>query len=135
MSRLLLKFSAILFLSILVFSCAKDHEIPVNMPAKIKTLEFIHGVPTSTFKVQFEDLGNIPIVEYGIAMSKGISGQLEPIPTVANEVLIFTATPIDLNIKMQTYSQNFADVNYRAYARLNNGTVVYGAIIKYRFQP
>lgn len=130
-----LRISMFLFLSLLVFSCTKDHELPVKIPAKIKTLEFIHGVPTSTFKVQFVDLGNIPITEYGIAMSKGLSGQLEPNPTVANEVLVFSAPPVDLNIKTQTYSQNIADVNYRAYARLSDGTVVYGDIIKYRFQP
>ena len=128
-------FLVILLVSFSGFSCINDHEIPVKVPAKIKTVEMIFAFP-STFKLQFEDLGNIPVTEYGILLSKGISGFLTPVPTFADEVFIFTS-PVDLSVKSQVYvtSTSYADVNYRAYAKLEDGTIVYGEVLKYRFQP
>ena len=82
---------ALLALMLFAASCT-DHEVPEPqlVPAKIKTLPLKHGTPIATFYVQFEDLGNIPITEYGVVMSTGVSGYLVPLPTLADEVLIFT---------------------------------------------
>jgi hypothetical protein len=127
-----LQLLAMLFVTLFAASCT-DHEVPVLTPAKIKTLELHHGLPT-TFFVQFEDLGNIPITEYGIAMSTGVSGFLVNKPTVDDEILPFPAA-INLDVKSHKYNVLFADANYRAYAKLSNGTVVYGEVLKFRFQP
>lgn len=127
-----LQLFALLFVTLFAASCT-DHEVPVMTPAKIKTLTLFHG-NSSTFRVQFEDLGNIPITEYGVAMSTGVSGFLKNTPTLEDEVLVFTS-PIDLNIKSQVLNRLFADANYRAYAKLNNGTIVYGEVLKFRFEP
>ena len=123
---------AIFFLVLFATSCT-DHEVPDLIPAKIKTLPLKHGT-SSTFYVQFEDLGNIPITEYGIVMSTGIAGHLVSMPTVDDEVLIFTDEK-NLDIRSYLYNTLFPDANYRAFAKLSNGTVVYGELLKFRFQP
>ncbi|MCE7066959.1 hypothetical protein [Dyadobacter sp. CY326] len=134
----IIPFRVITMLALMLFvaSCT-DHEVPEpeKVPAKIKTLPLKHGVPIATFYVQFEDLGNIPIVEYGVVMSTGVAGYLVALPTVADEVLIFSEPANNLDKKTQTQNKTFADANYRAYAKLSDGTVVYGELLKFRFEP
>ena len=127
-----LQLFVMMFVTLFAASCT-DHEVPVMTPASITTLTLFHG-NSSTFRVQFSNLGNIPITEYGVVMSTGVSGFLRNTPTIDDEVLVFTS-PIDLNIKSQVLNRLFADANYRAYAKLNNGTIVYGEVLKFRFEP
>ena len=132
-AKMPLRIMVVVSMILLATSCV-DHEVPSQVAAKIKTLPLAHSF-TPTFYVQFEDLGNIPIAEYGIAMSTGISGQLVSVPTVADEIFKFTQSPTDLNVKTEIYPKLFADANYRAYAKLSDGSVVYGEVLKFRFQP
>ncbi|WAC15132.1 hypothetical protein [Dyadobacter pollutisoli] len=131
--------SCLSFLSLLLFSfsCA-DHVVPTNpVPAQIKTLDAFRsigqtGAEVSNFGVQFENLGNIPITEYGVIF---VHGSLVATPTMNNSVKLIIASPADLNQKFRGGpGLLFAPVepvimfSYRAYAMLSNGSVVFGEV-------
>ncbi|WP_439582883.1 hypothetical protein [Dyadobacter bucti] len=138
-------FLAFLSLVFASFSC-QDHEVPEvpEQPAtvQINTLNISGNVNDGfSYSVQFSSLGSIPIVEYGIVTFAGEPGDVK-VPTI--EILdqlddrkyAFTGAgymPPSLAAKTITraYDGPTGDpvrLFYRAYAILNNSTVVYGEL-------
>jgi hypothetical protein len=123
------------------FSC-EDHVVPANpVPAQIKTLDVVRSLTATNLGVQFENLGNIPIAVYGIVY---VPNSLIATPDIngAPSLILPIASPADLDPKFRTGpTLNFGPgvssitFSYRAYALLNNGTVVYGEVKNVAFTP
>ena len=79
------------------------------------------------YGVHFQNLGNIPVMEYGIVF---VDGTMAVSPEVNNTKVIFT-NPVNLDPKfkmgpgLSSESGGIA-FSYRAYAILQGGQVVYG---------
>jgi len=109
--------------------------------AKISTVELkavrsttVYGSDI-TFKVRFEDTGKGDKVvdEYGILFKAWIADLDNKIPTNGSgTIILFHDTPaagsiIDKEVTL-TFEQ-FNDANYRAFARLKDGSYVYGEVM------
>lgn len=127
-------------------SCKKDKgNAEPSGPTRVITLELEYESATGmsgglqyTFRLTFESLGNVK--EYGIVYVPWIGEKSEKTPTYdgATSVLFpFSekAGPAGV-IQQQKHTfrfSDFNDVNYRAYAVLNDGTIVYGEILHIGF--
>lgn len=120
---------AILSMILLVFSC-NDHVIP-DSELSFKTLPFEHADTTTIFKIQVDDQGKKPVKEYGIvytAYFRGV-GNHNLDPTVDDNKIKFD-TAFMLGINQFGYTKDFINGKtffyYRAYAILDDGSVIYG---------
>jgi hypothetical protein len=88
------------------------------------------------YGVQFQNLGNIPVIEYGIVF---VDGTMAVSPEVNNTKVIFSnAVNLDPKFKMGPgLSSGPMGIvfSYRAYAILEGGTVVYGVAKGGIFSP
>jgi hypothetical protein len=120
---------AIVFIGLLFanFSC-EDHVVPVR-EAQIKTEgnAYVQGGPTLwELRLSFTELGNVPIIEYGVVTATSPIFTPSFNPTVADSKVIFPL-PATLGLKTRIAIKPVAIiVYYRAYAILQNGTIVYG---------
>jgi hypothetical protein len=138
-------FLAFLSLVFTSFSC-QDHEVPEQPQqpelATINTVSAVYGGATNIFSytVQFEDLGNVPIIEYGIVSYGGETDE-NHVPDVPAAPYVFPfyerqyafAMPATLNAATiaRAYDQQSntpTRLFYRAYAIHSNNAVVYGEV-------
>ena len=134
---------AILLFTGFLLSCKKEKTTTEegSREAKISTIELkalrsatVYGADI-TFKVKFEDTGNgnKAVDQYGILFKAWISDLNNKIPTNGNAaIVLFHDTPaagsvIEKEVTL-TFEQ-FNDANYRAFARLKDGTYIYGAVM------
>jgi hypothetical protein len=125
-----------LFLSIflMAFSCA-DHVVPENpSSASVTTVSSaiftILGSSNIQYRIQFSELGVVPIIEHGVVRVVQNLDQPDVIPTIndGKKISSVAATkdlenliePVDLSTPKRIF--------YRAYALLQNGDVVYGEV-------
>ena len=132
-------FQNVAWLLLLTFVSCTDHQVPapVNPHIEIDT-DWDGNEADINLKVIFHQLGNKPIRSYGIVMVKGeIDDDL--IPTFNDAVISFQSPPVaGLNIQAYPF-QNLFPPNlvgefalfFRAYAELEDGTIVYGSLVHY----
>jgi hypothetical protein len=123
------------FFLVLCWSCT-DHEPgsgPIVTP-KIKTLEIVggevvNGAEGLNFRILVEELGNRTVTEYGMVWKVQKDNQ-QITPTINDSKTVFSMPfTIGEHSKLEFNIQNqkpYVDLFYRAYAILENGTVVYG---------
>lgn len=129
-------FIVFLFTLSSMLACKKDG-LSTAEATEITTLETeyiaVSGITDVdyAFNLRFEKASGIK--EYGIVFIPWINEKSETTPTVDSEhaILIpFEDTPATAGVvitkKMTFYFFDFNNANYRAYAILKNGTVVYG---------
>ncbi|HRP56790.1 hypothetical protein [Agriterribacter sp.] len=123
-------------------ACKKDKagEGPDSKEAKVSTVELSYTPSTSVygsdlvFKIKFEDIGKgeKAITEYGIMYTAWITNLSDKTPSNGTgTAILFRDTPAAEKVieKAVTLSfQQFNDANYRAFARLKDGTYVYGEV-------
>ncbi|MEO6285703.1 MAG: hypothetical protein ABIN80_11625 [Dyadobacter sp.] len=119
--HLALVFTGLLFAN---FSC-QDHVVP-QKEAQIKTESRADlGTGVWNYRLSITDLGNVPITEYGIVyVTSALPAPLTP--TVSDTKIIF---PLITTLGLKTrpgLKPVGANIFYRAYAILENGSVVYG---------
>lgn len=147
MKRITLQFSSLLAaLFLFAFSC-QDHRDPDPEPiaedARVRTLEITNPgqvINDLNFRMSFEKLGTRPIAEFGVLLSFQSSGsdEFSAVPTFLNQftsALKFEKTPTQGEHQLLRKAVGFDDFEklyYRAYARLSNGTVVYGDVLEFR---
>jgi hypothetical protein len=95
---------------------------------KIKTLQIINGSTGLDFRILIEELGNVPVTEYGVVWKVQKDNQ-QVTPTVNDSKTVFPMpftlgqhSKLEFNVQTQ---QPYVFMFYRAYAILENGTVVY----------
>jgi hypothetical protein len=143
-----MKFSLLLtlaFVTTFSFSCKKEKaEREDDGTTRITTLEVDHTPADGiygekyTFKVRFEEIGNI--VEYGVVYKPWIGDETQKNP-VLNEQGTFKipfdgapGSPGTIQTKEFTMRYaDFNDANYRAYAVTASGQVIYGEILYISF--
>lgn len=134
---------AVIFLMTLtsVISCKKDADDAQPTGANEVTTLDVEYKPTTalygmeyTFRLKFEKISNVK--EYGIVFIPWISEKSEKTPTVGGKDAIlvpFTDKPGSagtiLSSRVTFTFSYFNDANYRAYAVLTDGTVIYGEIL------
>jgi hypothetical protein len=124
------------FLSVflMAFSC-QDHVVPDTPVApEIQTLDLNVGSSGVTFKLAFTKIGEVPVTEYGTLYKVvEISGEL--IPTEADTKAIFTeSVTLETKSKMVNLFIGGEWIFYRAYAKLANGTTIYGEVMNARLK-
>jgi hypothetical protein len=101
---------------------------------KIKTLEIVggevvNGAEGLNFRILVEELGNRTVTEYGMVWKVQKDNQ-QITPTINDSKTVFSMPfTIGEHSKLEFNIQNqkpYVDLFYRAYAILENGTVVYG---------
>jgi hypothetical protein len=119
-----------IFFLFVTFSCT-DHVSP-STELSIKTLPFELRV----FKVQVDNLGAKAVTQYGIVYTvypRGV-GNHNLDPTINDNKIIFN-TPIVLGVNRFNYAMDFLNGKtffyYRAYAILEDGSVVYANRISF----
>jgi len=138
---------SVVFLAMLlpVISCKKDAE--ENQPAgptEVTTLEVEYRSTTAvygmqyTFRLRFEKVSGVK--EYGIVFIPWVGEKSEKTPTVGGKDAILApfldkpaATGTILTSDVTFTFSYFNDANYRAYAVLTDGTVVYGETLHITF--
>ncbi|MCE7066412.1 hypothetical protein [Dyadobacter sp. CY326] len=148
MKRITLQFSSLLAaLFLFAFSC-QDHRTPepqqepVAEDAQIRTLEITNPgqvINDLNFRMSFEKLGTRPISEYGVLLSfkSTNSDEFSANPTLADEysspLKFDNAAAVGEHIKLQKSVgfDDFKTLYYRAYAKLGDGKVIYGAALEY----
>ncbi|WP_439582882.1 hypothetical protein [Dyadobacter bucti] len=143
-------FLAFLSLVFASFSC-QDHEVPQQPEqpqqpklAQINTMSAVYGGATNIFSytVQFEDLGNVPIIEYGIVSYAGETNE-NHVPDVPAAPYVFpfyerqfaftehmpaTLNAVTITRPFDQQSNTPTRLFYRAYAIHSNNAVVYGEV-------
>ncbi len=124
--------------TVLLLSCT-DHQVPapVNPHIEIDTDWFDEeSEDYVSLKVNFIQLGNKPIKSYGLVMVKG--GYDDDLTPTFNDTVIPFQNPPVAGINVQSYPyNNFFSPNsvdpfglfFRAFAELEDGTVVYGSSV------
>jgi hypothetical protein len=144
MRRITLQFSLLLSaLFLFAFSC-QDHRDPEPMAedARLKTLEITNPgqiINDLNFRMSFEKLGTRPISEYGLLLSfkSSNSDEFSAIPTLADAysspLKFDQAASVGEHTKLQKSVgfDDFKTLYYRAYAKLANGSVIYGETMEY----
>ncbi|WP_090381740.1 hypothetical protein [Dyadobacter sp. SG02] len=93
------------------------------------------------FKVQVDTLGDLPVTEYGILYLSFFraSNDTDYTPRIEHGAKMPFDQPIVLGINNYVYTGNAFQGKYffyyRAYALLSDGSVAYGDIKSYTFQP
>ena len=130
MKNLLFKFHTGLFCLVsLLSACTKDHDIPASK-IDIRTLAFEPSIISTVFKIQTNALGDKPITEHGVvytAYFRGVGNHnLEP--TINDNKVLFD-TDLVAGVNEFTYLKDIIAGRtffyYRAYAILNDNSVVY----------
>lgn len=110
-----------------------DHDLD---PLVIKTLPIAAGI---TFSLEAITLGKKPVTEYGIVYTgypRALPTPHNMTPTIDDHRIPFP-TAIKIGLNQYVFPSNFFQGRtffyYRAYAILNDGTVVYSFPIGYRF--
>ena len=133
---------ALMLLINLLPACKKDKAGggPDNKETKITTMELASTPSTAVygsdlvFKIKFEGIGqgDKSVEEYGIVYAAWISNLSNKIPVKeTGTIVLFSDTPVAGKImekKATLTFQQFNDANYRAFARLKDGTYVYGEV-------
>ena len=134
---------ATLLLMFFSLSCKKETAAgePGSKEAKISTVELkalrsatVYGSDI-TFKVKFEHTGtgDKAVDEYGILFKAWIGDLDNKVPVNGTGTLIlFQDTPAAGNIiekEVTLTFQQFNDANYRAFARLKDGSYIYGEVM------
>ncbi|MBX3257444.1 MAG: hypothetical protein KF862_25185 [Chitinophagaceae bacterium] len=132
---------AILAMSLLV-ACKKEknNEPAGSKETKISTIELASAVSATvygseiTFKVKFDELAgeDKAVDQYGILFIAWISSVSDKTPVNGNSaIILFNGAPAKGTViekkETLTYAQ-FNDANYRAFARLKDGTYIYGEV-------
>lgn len=126
-------------LSLFLFSYScQDHQLP-GEPPLLSThnlfYDSTHGKCSFTTELEVLNVGTIPVTEYGIVYNAALSGGSGPDrenPTIENYPKIVFAMPFSTGIKQGVGPQICTNSNYyRAYAILNNGTVVYAQTLRF----
>ncbi len=138
-------FSTMLAMMMVLASCKKDRDKgEPSGPTSITTLELEYKATPGisgmdyTFRVKFDQIGEV--AEYGIVFVPFIRDKADKVPTFGG----FTSVPVKFTEKAgpvgtvhkQEQSFRFSyfnDANYRAYAVLKDGTVVYGETLHIGF--
>jgi hypothetical protein len=132
MKQLSLRLGGLLVFIFLCFVGCTDHEPrPVVLP-RLTTLD-INNYPLSSqlppgvimLGVSIEDLGNVPIVEYGVAWRVFATDTPQTLPTVNDSKTMFPGVA-SLGAHWQEKGSPLnGEIHYRGYVILNDGTVVY----------
>ena len=125
-------------LSLILFSYScQDHQLPGEPPLLSTHKLFydsIHGKCSFTTELEVLNIGTIPVTEYGVVYNAALSGGTGPNrenPTIEDYPKIIYDMPFSTGIKSKVGPQICTNSNYyRAYAILNNGTVVYGQTLR-----
>lgn len=125
---------------LVVFSCECRKSKPGGGETVIRTIALEYTRSTSSaggdyvFKVQFEKAGEV--VEYGIVYKAWITDESDKTPILdgsGTTKIVFGTTPPGAGVtdsrELSISFSNFNDVNYRAYAKLSDGSVVYGDVL------
>ncbi|MBX2920557.1 MAG: hypothetical protein KF746_00095 [Chitinophagaceae bacterium] len=133
--------AAILAMTLLV-ACKKDknNEPSGSKETKISTIELASVASAAvygsdiTFKVKFDELAveDKAVDQYGILFIAWISDVSNKTPVNGNAtIILFPGAPAKGTViekkETLTYEQ-FNDANYRAFARLKDGTYIYGEV-------
>jgi hypothetical protein len=138
MHRRLLVFGTI-FLSLFLFSYScQDHQLP-GEPPLLSTHELFydstHGKCSFTTELEVLNIGTIPVTEYGIVYNPTLGGGGGPSfdnPVIESFPKVIFDMPFSTGVKTKVGPQICTNSNYyRAYAILNNGTVVYGQTLRF----
>ncbi|SKB85958.1 hypothetical protein [Dyadobacter psychrophilus] len=125
----------IIFLSLFLFSYScQDHEIP-GVPPSLVTLEVSPGAIRCeiAFNLNVVDTGNMPVTEFGVVIAGfGFLGQASDTPTVGTHTKLVFDPPFSTGNKKKNSGVCSNQFSYRAYAILNNGTVIYGNLLSYQ---
>ncbi|WAC09897.1 hypothetical protein [Dyadobacter pollutisoli] len=127
---------ALVVLSLFLFSYScQDHVVP-GVPPQLKTLPFSGGQNAKcslTYTVEVTDVGTIPVKEYGVVFSAVNDGRTFVVnPTVADNIRVIVALPFVAGPKSNAGPQICTNrINYRAYAILQDDSVVYGNTLNY----
>ena len=130
MKNVSIKFYAFLFCSVMLLSaCTKDHDVPSPV-VDIRTLTFQPSTLSTVFKIQANALGDKPITEHGVvytAYFRGVGNHnLEP--TINDNKVVYD-TDLVIGVNEFTYLKDIIAGRtffyYRAYAILNDNSVVY----------
>jgi hypothetical protein len=127
-----------IFVVLLILTCScTDHDLPVAYPVIETVVEYSQRTTDGleyNFGVNFLEMGNVPIVEYGVLYAYSLGRALELLDgTLLAAKAVFTGTP-RLGItkqwsKVPSIGIILWPVNlHRAYAKLSDGTVVYGKV-------
>lgn len=139
-------FSIVLATMMVLASCRKDRDKNggPSGPTSISTLELEYKATPGisgmdyTFRVKFDQIGEV--AEYGIVFVPWIADKADKVPTIGGS----TSVPVKFSEKagpvgtVHKHEQSFRfsyfnDANYRAYAVLKDGTVVYGETLHIGF--
>jgi hypothetical protein len=127
---------ALVVLSVFLFSYScQDHVVP-GIPPQLKTLEFVVSQNVKcglVYTVDVTDVGTIPVKEYGVVFSAVNDGKpFTATPTVADNIKVIVDLPFVAGPKSNTGPGICTNrINYRAYAILEDDSVVYGNTLNY----
>lgn len=125
----------IILMSLFLFSYScQDHQIP-GVPPSLVTLQVSPGAVRCevAFNFNLVDTGNIPITEFGVVVAgSGFSGQASDTPTVGTHTKVIFDPPFTTGVKNKNSKVCTNNISFRAYAILNNGTIVYGDRLIYQ---
>jgi hypothetical protein len=124
-------------------ACKKDKAggRPDNKEAKVSTVALSFTSSTTVygsdlvFKIKLEGTGqgDKAIVEYGIVYTAWIANLSNKTPVKeTGTIVLFSDTPVAGKImekKVTLTYQQFNDANYRAFAKLKDGTYIYGEVM------
>ena len=124
-------------------ACKKDKagETPGNKEAKVSTVALsftpsaaVYGTDI-VFKIKLEGTGqgDKAIAEYGIVFKAWVTDLSDKTPVKGTgTIVLFSDTPVagkTLEKKVTLTYQQFNDANYRAFAKLKDGTYIYGEVM------
>jgi hypothetical protein len=127
---------ALVVLSLFLFSYScQDHVVP-GIPPQLKTLEFVASQNLKCsliYTVEVTDVGTIPVKEYGVVFSAiGDGKTFTETPTVADNIKVIVDLPFVAGPKSKGGPQICTfRISYRAYAILEDDSVVYGNTLHY----
>lgn len=133
--------AALLLMNVFI-ACKKEKaDEPDNKPAEISTLEIdaprsadVYGSDI-TFKIKFAGIGknDKAVDEYGILFKSWIADLADKIPiSGTGSIILFHDAPVAgvvIEKEVTLTFEQFNDANYRAFARLKDGTYVYGEVM------
>lgn len=123
-------------LLITLVSCT-DHQVPApaNPVIEIDNKWDEYDDDNMLIRVKFVQLGNRPILSYGLVVVAGPQDQ-DLVPTVSDTKIVFTNPPVlGTNDHIYPYSSfemlwpnppNFKALFFRAYVEVEGGIVIYG---------
>jgi hypothetical protein len=136
--RRTLYFSSVILMSLFLFAHAcVDHQIP-GTPPQLETLKWSSGNGwkcSYTFNLDIKDVGTMPVKEYGIVYTfNGIGNPRVGNPVVESDMKEVFPMPFLPGPKSKLSGDICGpNVYYRAYAILENNSVVYGQEIAFNY--